>query len=117
MRRVLPIIALAIATPAYADEGWDRIKHMEVAWQVLNAADFATTEYCLRRGTCHEGNPIIGSDPSTAKLAAYKIGTGALHYIIARHLADRDPKAARIFEIASIVVQGGVVVANLRFVF
>jgi hypothetical protein len=98
-------------------DGWDRIRHLEIAFQALNAADFAVTAHCLRRDICHELNPLLGRHPSTGKLLAVKIGTGAVHYLVARRLARTDPGAARVFEIVSIVVQGGVVAANARILF
>jgi hypothetical protein len=108
------------ARPAHAREadGWDKIKRMEIAWQALNLADLAETETCLRhRDGCHEANPLMGRDPSTGKLVAVKLGGGLAHYLIARAIAERDPHAARLFEWVSLAVQGGVVAANLRFVF
>lgn len=109
------LVALAAAT---AQPLPDDVRKMEIAWQVANALDFATTEYCLRnRSGCEEANPLIGKRPSTAKLLAFKAGSGVLHYIAARELVKVDHNAAKIFEIGSLIVTGGTVAANLRFVF
>jgi len=115
MRRLLPLAAL-IATPAYADGFANR----EIAWQVLNAADAAQTCHIVSRGGS-EANPlaraIIGRTPSCGTTVGFKLASGVLHYVIADHLRDRDPKAAKVFQIVTLVVQGGVAAANMRFVF
>lgn len=46
-----------------------------------------------------------------------KLIGGVLHYVLFDYIADRDPKAAKVFSKVSVFVQGGVVVANLRFAF
>lgn len=114
MRAIFATALLLIPTPVLADDRW---RKLEIAWQAANAADFATTEYCLRRDTCHEANPILGKHPSTGELAAFKIGSGAAHYLIAREIARHDAGAAHVFEVVTLIVQGGIVGANLRFVF
>lgn len=113
MRRLALALALAAPSPAYADGFTNR----EIAYQVLNLADAVETSACLRHAECEEANPILGKHPSDAKLWGVKIGGGILHYIVAKHLNDRDPHAAKVFQIVSLVVQGGVVGANLRMVF
>lgn len=112
MRRILPLAAL-IATPAHADGFTNR----EIAFQVLNAADAAQTCHVVGSGKGYELNPILGKYPSCGKVIGIKVATGLIHYIIADHLRDRDPKTAKVFQIVSIVVQGGVVGANMRLVF
>lgn len=104
---------ILIATPAHAD-AWEK---REIAYQVLNVIDMAQTLDCLDRNICHETNPLLGRNPSAQKLIAVKAVGGALHYAIARALRDRDPDAAKWFQIISIAVQGGVVAANARFTF
>ena len=84
---------------------------------VASVADDGSTEICLRRGTCIEANPLIGRNPSTAKLAGFKLATAALNYALITEMAKRDPKAARIFGMVSVGVFGGVAAANLRFAF
>jgi hypothetical protein len=107
------LISLGLSSPARADAFTMR----EIAFQALNLADAAQTISCLDRNVCHEGNPLFGSNPSTAKVLGIKAGFGVLHYAVARLLNDRNPRAARIFQIATIAIQGGVVAANLRFTF
>lgn len=116
MRRLLAALAL-IATPAYADGFTER----EVAFQVLNAMDGAQTCHAVSSGRGVEGNPmarlIIGRTPSCGKVIGLKVASGLIHYLVADHLRDRDPHAAKVFQVMSLVVQGGVVAANMRFVF
>jgi hypothetical protein len=115
MRRLLPLAAL-IATPAHADGFTNR----EIAYQVLNAADAVQTCHIVGRGG-HEANPLvstfIGRTPSCGKVIGFKVASGVLHYLIADHFRDRDPAVAKVFQIGTIVIQGGVVAANMRFVF
>lgn len=112
MRALLLLLAALIATPAHADGFSNR----EIAYQVLNAADAAQTCHLVARGHI-EGNPFLGRKPSCGKVIGLKIAGGLIHYAIADHLRDRDPKAAKVFQIVSLVIQGGIVGANMRFVF
>lgn len=89
----------------------------EVAFQVLNLVDAVQTADCLRRDVCREGNPLYGRNPSTGKLLAVKGALGVLHWVAFSHLRKTDPYAARRFATWSVVLQGGVVVANARFSF
>lgn len=106
-----------IALYAHADAFTKR----EIAFQVLNAADAATTCHAVNSGQAIEGNPLIsgilGKRPKCGGLLAYKAATGALHWALASEINKHDPEAAKWFQVVSIVVQGGVVAANLRFVF
>lgn len=112
-----PCTLLVYHTPAQADSFKDR----EIAFQVLNAADAATTCHAVNSGQAVEGNPLIagilGKRPKCGELIAFKAATGALHWLVAHEINKRDPKAAKVFQIVSIGIQGGVVAANLRFVF
>ncbi len=110
-------LSACVATPAHADAFTKR----EVAFQVLNAADAATTCHAVNSGQAIEGNPLIsgilGKRPKCGELIAFKAATGALHWVLASEINKTDPKLAKGFQIVSIGVQGGVVAANLRFVF
>ncbi len=114
MKRALAALALlASCQPAYADSFQTR----EIAFQALNAADAAQTCHIVGTGRGVELNPILGRHPKCGEVIAFKAGVGVLHYLLADYLRDRDPRAARLFQIATIAVQGGVVAANLRFTF
>lgn len=110
-------LSACVATPAHADAFTKR----EIAFQVLNAADAATTCHAVNSGQAIEGNPLIsgilGKWPKCGELIAFKAATGALHWALASEINKHDPEAAKWFQVVSIVVQGGVVAANLRFVF
>ncbi len=110
IRYAIPIAL--IAAPAHAGG----FENREIAFQALNAADVATTCIVLGKGG-RELNPVFGHDPSCAKIAGIKAGMGIVHYLVAKHLQDRDPKAAKLFQIISITLQGGAVGWNLQFVF
>lgn len=105
-----------LSDPAYADGFTNR----EIAYQVLNAADAAQTCHVVGRGGS-EANPLvsafIGKTPSCGKVIGFKVASGILHYLVADHFRDRDPAGAKFFQIGTIVIQGGVVAANMRFVF
>lgn len=112
-----PLPAAVEANPVPKPAKDERWKGWRKAVLVAHAADFASTEICLRRGTCIEGNPLIGRNPSTVKLAGFKLATAALNYALITEMAKSDPKAARIFGMMSVGVFGGVAVANFRFAF
>lgn len=112
MRRLAIALAL-VPTPALADGFTNR----EIAFQVLNAADAVQTCDFLARGKAYELNPILGRYPSCAKVVAFKVTSGAAHYFLVREIEKRDPKLAKIVQIITIGIQGGVVAANLRFTF
>lgn len=116
MRRLLLTAAL-IASPACADTG-KQADQWELTYQALNLIDGVQTIDCTSRHVCREGNTwVYGDNPSPEKIVAIKTGFGVAHYLIFRLLKDHDPKAARLFSQVSVVVQGSVVAANLRFAF
>lgn len=94
-----------------------RVLNMEYAFQFFNALDYATTQRCLDRNTCVEGNPLIGRDPSTKKMIAIKAGAAAFHYGVIRFMADRDPEIAWIAQLVTTAFQAGVVGWNMQFQF
>lgn len=112
MRALIAAAAIMAAAPASASGFTDR----QAAFHTLSAVDAMLTCEILADGG-RELNPIYGKRPSCEKVVAIKVGFGALHEVIARRMHERDPKAARIFQIASITVMGGVVAANVRLVF
>jgi hypothetical protein len=76
-------------------------------FQALNAIDAAQTCQFIGSGRGSELNPLLGKHPSCPKVIGFKLATGVIHYLIADHLNDRNPKAAKVFQIVSIVVQAG----------
>ena len=112
MTRAALLAAALIATPAHADGFTDR----EIAYQALNAIDAVQTCRALHTGRGVELNPILGRRPSCGAVVGYKAAGGVVHYVLVKALNDQDPHAAKVLQIFSIVFQGGVVAANLRFV-
>lgn len=113
IRAAAGLAMLMLATPAHADG----FKNREIAFQALNAIDAVQTCHTVGSGRAVEANPLLGRNPSCGKVIGFKVASGVLHYVIADHLRDRDPGAAKVFQIVSLVLQGGVVAANMRFVF
>jgi len=110
--KALTILSLLLAaTPARADGFKDR----EIIFQSLNAVDAIQTCSFLARGTARELNPILGSNPSCEKVIGFKIAAGALHYLVSKTLRHHDEKAAKIFQITTIGIQGAVVTWNMQF--
>lgn len=105
---------LALASPSKALDAWDK---RQIAFHTLNAIDTIQTCHVLQSGKGYELNPIFGRNPSCGTLVATKIGGSILHQIIASELRKHDEKAAELFQIISIGVQGGVVVWNFTVVF
>ena len=93
------------------------IKALMVAFQVLNAADAATTVVCLNRDDCHENNPIYGKRPKPIVIVGAKAAVGALHYLAMRSLAREHPGLARTLGWVSVTIQGTVVGLNLSQLF
>lgn len=98
-------------------EGWKKIIPYEIAWQLLNALDAAQTIDCSRNPTCEEANPLFGNRPSTGAVLGVKGGMAIAHYLLMRHLAHRNWKAARVAEIGTILVQGVITGLNFRYAF
>lgn len=117
MKKLLFLIALPLlSSPARATEDWEKL---EATYQVLNFIDLAQTDTCLRAKTCVELNPLLGKNPSTEKLIAFKLAGGVLHYIITKELVKStgpDSKEVKVWLYGSILVQGAVVGLNFRII-
>jgi len=101
-----------------ARQGWHKIVPYEIAWQALNALDLAQTLDCTHRfPTCKEANPILGHRPSDGLVIGVKGGMAIAHFLLMRHIAHRDWKAARWGEIGTILVQGVIDGLNFRYAF
>ena len=112
--RILLAAALLIPTQAMAEPFPVR---KEIAFQLLNAVDAAQTIACTKSTRCHEVNPIFGRKPSVEKIVGIKVATGVIHFAIARFLFKDSPADQDSFEKVSILIQGGIVAANMRIVF
>lgn len=114
----LAILSLAAASPAQATScvsDWQRF-----AYHGLNVADKALTHHLTASDDVQEANPLwkaaFGKRISLKEAAAMTLISSA-GYELVLHGVRRDCRATRIFQGLSLVVQGGVVAANLRFVF
>jgi len=93
------------------------IKALEIAFQVLNAADAVTTVVCLKQEDCQENNPIYGRHPKPIVVVGAKALVGAIHYLAMESLLPDHPGLARALGWVSVTVQGGVVGLNLSQLF
>lgn len=84
----------------------------EVAWHTLNAADIGVT--MIRCDELIEQNPILGSDPSDAKLAAFGLGFSLLYHAAHNWLEDNEPGGVKAFEWVTLAVKGVVVAHNVN---
>jgi hypothetical protein len=94
----------------------DLPKVEEAVYCGLAVADSATTISLLHRGY-QEGNPLLGKHPTSGKLAALAVGKCIGHAAATSFLQDRAPRLVKVWEIASITIQGGVVGWNLHLRF
>jgi hypothetical protein len=89
------------------------IKRLQIAFQVLNAADAATTLVCLKQDDCQENNPLYGKHPKPIVVIGAKTLVGAVHYYAMRSLSQDYPGLARALGWVTVSIQGGVVGLNL----
>ncbi|MGC1269743.1 MAG: hypothetical protein WA842_04000 [Croceibacterium sp.] len=96
---------------------WEEIRTYEIAYQALNIVDAVQTVAALRSNKVREMNPILGSSPSTITVIGYKAAWGGAHYLLTRWIMREKPEFARIFQFASIALQGSTVAWNMTKVF
>jgi len=73
---------------AYASREWtDQERVMGWSLLALNAIDFKQTSYAMGHNY-HETNPMIGSHPSNAKLAALFLATSITGYYVLDYFDD-----------------------------
>ena len=89
----------------------------EAGFLVLGVIDTLQTARCLDRGVCEEANPIWGSEPSTKKLIAARVGLSLAHFAMFKYLNNNNPKAALRFAQVGCVLQGSAVALNARLAF
>lgn len=112
------IATMFFSATAYAKEPtWEETKKLEMVYLGLSVIDAVQTIDCLNRNVCYEMNPLYGRNPSTEKIIGIKVVGGVLHYLLVRELFKHDPKLTRGVQYVSIGIQGGVVAANMRFIF
>ena len=115
LRAVVGLLLTMISTTAYAADIKDVPKE-EYVFQALNVIDTIETVHILNKGG-RELNPILGSQPSTEKVIAFKTANAAMHLAITMYLMDHHPKYVKTWQHLSIGLMGTVVVLNARHVF
>ena len=91
------------------------LNHWRYAGWAMAAADIASTQRCLNRSTCQEGNPLYGKHPSLGKMIAIRLPLEVAIDFAAREVFKTDPDAAlRIIQVKTIGT-GVVVGLNLRY--
>jgi hypothetical protein len=93
------------------------IEERRIAFHILNAADLATTLYCLEEVEgCHEANPLYGQ--STEAIVMGKVvGAVAYELLLSHFRAKGDRDAVNILQYGSLVILGGVVAWNTTVIF
>lgn len=94
-----------------------RLDVMEVTYQLLNIGDAITTIDLTRRPGVREGNPILGSHPSTGAVIGVKSAMAVLHLLTYRKMRNHNVRSGLKFEAISILIQGSITGANMRFYF
>lgn len=93
-----------------------KAKTLEIAFQALNVVDAVQTVSCLRRNQCSELNPLLGRNPSAAKVIGFKAAGGLAHYLLTRELVKQN-RYWKEWQIGSLVLQAGAVAWNMQRVF
>lgn len=89
--------------------------HWRYAGWAMAVADIASTQSCLKRGTCQEANPLYGKNPSLGKMVAIRVPLEVAIDFAARELFKSHPNTAiRVVQVKTIGT-GVVVGLNLRF--
>ena len=82
MRRLAPILLLLLAAGCSLTP-----EQLRVAYHAANAADAGTT--MARDPACmSEGNPFLGSDPSSGKVALFALAQSLIYEGIYWHIED-----------------------------
>lgn len=99
MRQFLSGFLLFFALPVGAGDWTREDKIWESTWMTLHALDMAQTYNGVVRNPdpCfYEKNPLLGREPSSGRLAAYAVGSAALHWGVTQALISNDaPRWAR----------------------
>lgn len=86
----------------------------ELAYQSLHLIDTAQTLQIRRTPGTWETNPMIGRNPSDARVLAYMAAEGALHLIVSDQLARHDAPAwmRAAWHVTSVSIAGNTVRSN-----
>ena len=103
-------LGVAVATAVLA--GCGTMNRYEAAWHTLNAADIGVT--MIRCDQLIEQNPLLGENPSDAKLAAFGVAFSLIYHAAHNWLEENEPEGIRAFEIVTLAVKGVVVAHNVN---
>ncbi len=84
------------------------VARLEVAYHILSIADGIATVSCVKRRTCREVNPLIGSRPSFLRMFGVKALGGLIFHRSLQGLARKDPYKARTIGRMMVAVQATV---------
>lgn len=106
-------IIVPVEGPVITERQDNGIEQRRIAFHALNAADLATTVYCIEAHGCTEGNPLYGQHSERAVLG--KVLTAVAYELLLDDLRDSgNLNAIRWFQYSSIVITGGVVAWNIK---
>jgi hypothetical protein len=109
---IITLSILLFVGKAYSADPWSKLEIWnEVAFEVINAADFYSTNRILNDHptTAMEMNPLLGSHPSYDKLLGVAIGTAVIHPIVTHFM----PKKYRPYwQYSFIIIKAGAVANN-----
>jgi len=107
---VILLVALSVATSGCAAGGL-KMSKQEIAWHSLNVVDGYQT--ITRCDNLYEANPLMGKNPSDAKVAAYIVGFSALYHWGRKWIEENEPGGLKAFDIATFGVKLLVVGNNI----
>lgn len=119
--RLFTLAAVLVASQAHCAETGDApffpsMPKLEYAFDAALAADMLTTADIHNHPPLVETNPLLGTHPSAAKIAAYGAGAAIFHALITYELVSQDvPKPiVTAWEVLSIGVELGYTGHNLK---
>lgn len=80
-------------------------QQLRVAYHAANVADAGTTMYGMDHG-CEEGNPLLGSHPNDATVAAVAVGSALLYEWVCGN-ADESERACRVMFLGAKLLFAG----------
>ena len=102
----------ALILSAVLLSGCSTLSGPEIAWHTLNAADIGVT--MIRCDQLIEQNPLLGENPSDAKLAAFGVAFSLLYHTAHNWLEENEPEGVKVFEWMTLAVKGLVVAHNVE---
>lgn len=89
------------AAPAPAPPGHGGMHAALAAMGIGQGLDAMSTIQALHSGTAQEANPILGSNPSAARVIATKAPMAFLAWLLDQKVHDQHPKVAKALALAA----------------